>query len=472
MDVIIQVDRLPRRDETVASRGADGVKYVPGGKGANQAAAVALLSHGTGIGVRLACQFGRDVHAAALEEALVACGVDLSAAARCPFPSGQGFVFLEPDGSASSVVVPGANGAWPDVLPDSLRSLLRGARAVLLQREIPEAVNEAVAAEAAAAGVAVFQDVGGEDRPMTDAQLRRTTYLMPNQSELERLTGLPAATQAEAARAAAALQARGARNVVVTLGARGSMLLDEAGRVSVQTAAEVPGGVVADATAAGDAYRAAFALAVVEARPVSECLRFASAAGAIAVSRVGAVPSLPRRRECDELCARTPAAEAMPDMRGGATAVMRGGASDCSAAAAAAASQPRASHAGGLRGAGEWLSDSMWANGHAGGGVPSAAVALPILDSARRARGGQAPAGGGLQCTLGFASRLNSMRDGWREEWGLPNDVLGWVGAQGRVRGLSLVDFNYPQHLAGVDLAQVPLPLTPLVKQNSTPLSL
>jgi ribokinase len=443
MDVIIEVDRLPRRDETVASRAPAGVQYVPGGKGANQAAALALLSQGTGISVRLACQFGQDSHAAVLEAAMVSCGVDVSAATRCACQSGQGYVFLEPDGAASSVVVGGANAAWPASLSEGLRSLLRGARAVLLQREVPEYINEAASSEAAAAGVPVFQDVGGEDRPLSDAQLRRATYLMPNQSELERLTGLPAATPAKAATAAAALQARGARSVLVTLGAGGSLLLDEEGRLTFQPAADVPGGVVADATAAGDAYRAAFALGVVEARPVSECLRFATAAGAIAVSRVGAVPSLPRRAECEQLCASTPPAEAMTGAREvaspgtPATTGLRGGVAE---APGTPASNPRAATA-------DELSRASL------DGRTAAAAAVPHPTPPIRARGGAQA--GGLQCPLGFASRLNSMKDGWRKEWGLPNDILGWVAAQGRVRGLSLVDFNYPQHLAGVDLARV-----------------
>eukprot|EP00967_Tisochrysis_lutea_P148494 scaffold283900_cov32-Tisochrysis_lutea.AAC.2 len=426
MDVIVEVDRLPRRDETVASRATEGVKYVPGGKGANQAVAAARLSQGTPTGVRFVCQFGSDVHASILEDALVSCGVDISASGRVDCQSGQGYVFLEPDGAASSVVVAGANAAWPNHLTPELCSLVRGASAVLLQREIPEHVNEAVAAEAVAAGVPIFQDIGGEDRPLSDAQIRRATFLMPNQSELERLTSMTIESQEGAIAAAASLQRRGARNVLVTLGAHGALLLDEAGTVTHQSASVIPGGAVVDATGAGDAFRAAFAVAMAEARPVNDALRFAASSGAIAVSRMGAVPSLPHRQECEQLCLQTQSATRI--------SATLGGSMDQSTA-----------HLG-VRGGQRVSLRTTLAVQHAGEPHQS--------DGVHGLRGGDAQTSRN-QCPLEFASRLNSMKDGWKPESGLTNDVLGWVAAQGRVDGLSLVDFNYPQHLAGVNLNKV-----------------
>ena len=177
--------------------------------------AAARLAAGTGRPVRFVCRFGNDSHAAALEAALVGAGVDVSGCTRAALPSGQGLVLLEPDGTASSVVVGGANTAFKQVgrslcmglgdaangcrgrgrcgflggreakscsdvqpqmsdcsrLPASLPAgpppqgealghVVRGAGAVLLQREVPEHVNEAVAAAAAATKVPVLL-VGG-----------------------------------------------------------------------------------------------------------------------------------------------------------------------------------------------------------------------------------------------------------------------------------------------------------------------
>ena len=99
--------------------------------------------------------------------------------------------------------------------------------------------------------------------------------------------------------AARSLRGRGAHNVLVTLGAAGALLVTEDGQVLRAPACAIPGGVVVDATGAGDAFRAAFAVALVEGRELEDCLKFAAAAGATAVAKLGAVPSLPSRGECE-----------------------------------------------------------------------------------------------------------------------------------------------------------------------------
>ena len=111
----------------------------------------------------------------------------------------QGYVFLEADGAVSSIVVGGANAMWPaeDEGGAWYADLVRGAGVLLLQREVPEHVNAALAAAAAAAGVPVMQDMGGEDRPIADALLPLITYLTLNETELDRLTQMPTATEQE-----------------------------------------------------------------------------------------------------------------------------------------------------------------------------------------------------------------------------------------------------------------------------------
>ena len=216
-----------------------------GGKGANQAVAAARLS--AAGGVAFVGQFGGDAHAAWLEQKLAASGVDVAACGRhAELQSGQGYVLLEPDGAASSVVVSGANGAWADAHVAAVCDLARGAAVVLLQREVPEGVNEAVAAACAAAGVPVIQDVGGEERPIADAHLANCAFVCPNLSELERLSGgAPGSLASDddaVVAAAKALQARGARSVLVTLGAEGSLLLLDDGRILRQKRRRAAGG--------------------------------------------------------------------------------------------------------------------------------------------------------------------------------------------------------------------------------------
>lgn len=297
-DIIVEISRFPKRGETLNTLTPDTGVMVPGGKGANQAVAAARLSQGTGRKVQFVCQFGNDAHAKTLEKVLLDNGLDIAACGRSDKPSGQAFIFLEADGHNSILIVGGSNVAWPQDIGGELAGLVREASVVLLQREIPEHVNEAVAEIAHKAGVPVVQDVGGEERPFSDKILRRLTYICPNETELERLTGLPASTEEQIVVAARQLQRRGVKNVLVTLGGDGALLLDETGRVTKQASFAVPGGKVVDTTGAGDCFRAAFTVALVEGRPLQECMRFAAAAGSITVSRKGAIPSLPNREEC------------------------------------------------------------------------------------------------------------------------------------------------------------------------------
>jgi hypothetical protein len=216
-------------------------------------------------------------------------------------------VLLEEGGDVSAVVVGGANTAWDE--GEDYGALLDGVGVVLLQREVregispslthgslffqpgalpwgghlrpthrcglklrvflllwsfrpltdcvsrqvPEHVNLAVAVAAAAANIPVVQDMGGADRPVSDVLLRAVAFVCPNESELQRLTRLPTSTLAHAEAAARSLQARGARAVLVTLGARGSMLLQADGTVLHQPPLPVPGGKVEDTTGAGGA---------------------------------------------------------------------------------------------------------------------------------------------------------------------------------------------------------------------------
>jgi len=299
-DIIIEINRFPKKGETLGTRSADTGVMVPGGKGANQAVAASRLAAGTPRKAQFVCQFGNDSHATKLEQVLVDNGLDLSGCGRPQKPSGQAFIFLEADGSNSILIVGGSNVAWPAEVADFQR-LIEGASAVLLQQEIPKYVNEAVASVAHAAGVPVIQDVGGEERDFPDEHLKKLDYICPNETELERLTGMATDSEAKVVAAARSLQKRGVKNVLCTLGKDGAVLVTAQGQVLRQASFPVPGGKVVDTTGAGDCFRAAFAVALVEGKPPQECMKFAAAAGALTVSKMGAVPSLPTRAEVTAL---------------------------------------------------------------------------------------------------------------------------------------------------------------------------
>jgi ribokinase len=400
VDLTFEVSHLPSAGETVVADKPCSLA-VAGGKGCNQAIAVAKMLAGTGRSSRFVGRLGDDEHGTFLRNVLVENKVyiEFSSVARGS-KSGAGYVFVEPGGAVASVVVSGSNAEWPDssLERDEIEKVLSGAAALLLQREIPERINEAYAAAAERLGIpVVIQDVGGADRPISNKLLSKLTFISPNLTELARLTGLPTSNADEVLAAAQSLKDRGVKNVLVTLGSEGSLLLTENGNILRQVACPPPGGVTVDETGAGDCFRAAFCVALVEGSPLRRCLQLAAAAGAISVSRMGAVPSLPLRFEVEELCAEM-FGSPNDDFRGGATSSL-----DC---------------------------------------TPSP----PQMDATSNTED--------ISCPLEFGSRLNSMKDRL-DLWDGPNDVLGWVSRQGNIQGLSLVDFNYPQHLGGLEPPQV-----------------
>ncbi|GLE08353.1 hypothetical protein PINS_up019418 [Pythium insidiosum] len=223
-DFVVEIDRLPARGETIGARKVDTGRFVPGGKGANQAAAVARLG-GDALSCQFVGQFGNDSYAVALEKVLGDVGVDTTLSGHPACPSGQAFVFLYPDGDNSIIIVGGANATWPTELPDSVVNAIQQASIVLLQCEIPAEVNAAVVRCAAASNVAVMWDCGGEDRAIPLDLLPLTTYICPNETELARLAGQSVNSQEDAIEAARKLQANGAKNVLVTLGSDGSVFV-------------------------------------------------------------------------------------------------------------------------------------------------------------------------------------------------------------------------------------------------------
>ena len=125
-------------------------------------------------------------------------------------------------------------------------------------------------------------------------ELHQADVISPNQSEAEKLTGVPVENAEDAARAARILRERGARMTVIKLGAQGALLLDEQGQLEHIPALAVE---VVDTTAAGDAFTAATALGLVEQMPAVDAVRFGCAAGTLATMKLGAQQSMPTRTE-------------------------------------------------------------------------------------------------------------------------------------------------------------------------------
>ncbi|KAG1697565.1 hypothetical protein DVH05_016005 [Phytophthora capsici] len=297
-DIVVEVDRLPARGETLSASKSDTGSVYPGGKGDNQAATIAKLigpDHPTLV-AKMACQFGNDSHGKMIKDTLDSIGVDTTLCTAATCTSGLAFVFVYPDGDNSIVLVSGANSAWPEELPAPLIDAIKTAAFVLVQCEIPVRINALVAKIAGETKVPVMWDTGGDDYPIPADVYPHLAFICPNETELARLTKRQVNTMDDAIDAARFLQEQGAKDVLVTLGSYGSVFVPVDGsEVLRQKAFKIDN--VVDTTGAGDCYRGAFAVAYAEGRPMNDCMLRAAAASALCVQRPGALPSLPTAEE-------------------------------------------------------------------------------------------------------------------------------------------------------------------------------
>ena len=179
LDTTLRVGaRLPVAGETVVASGEP--VCCCGGKGLNQAVAAAKIGDGN-VHVAFCGRVGDDGAGGVLRKALESYAVDAEGVETVAGGSGQGFVLLEEGGRVLSVVSRGANWAWDEAACDDAwaERTVSGFSVILLQREVPEFVNEAVARAAARLGIPVVQDGGGEDRPVADAHLANCASALP-----------------------------------------------------------------------------------------------------------------------------------------------------------------------------------------------------------------------------------------------------------------------------------------------------
>ncbi len=291
MDVVLQAERFPAPGETVL--GSE-LSLIPGGKGGNQAVALARL----GAGVSLLGSVGADAWGDELTAKLAGNGVDTQNIRTDPsLPTGNATIIVDGKGENRIVLIGGANDALEPAHVDASLEAETSFDAILLQLEIPLETVYHTISSAAVRGIPVILDAG-PPRELPLEKLRGVTILSPNESETETLTGICPRDQDSASRAAALLQeSTGAEEVVLKLGDRGA-LFRENGSYRIIDAHDVE---VVDTTAAGDSFTAALTLEYCRGAGIRRSTERAIAAGALAVTRLGAQPSLPTCEEVDRL---------------------------------------------------------------------------------------------------------------------------------------------------------------------------
>lgn len=280
IDLVAKAERIPVSGETV--RGME-FKTQPGGKGANQAVAIARL----GYPVRMIGKVGNDAFGKQLRSGLQQAGVDVSAVEHVDDSSGVAVIVVSPEGDNVIVVTPGANAALRPVDLDANLEVIRDAQIVLTQLETPMETVEHLAELCEREGVRLMLDPA-PSQTLSPALMRRVSWFTPNETEA-RFYG-KAGTKEPPQTIAGRLLDEGAAAVVLKLGSSGIYLRDREDLDALVPAFSVK---AVDTTAAGDAFNGAFAVGLALGHSPKNSARFAAAAAAISVTRAGAQPSMP-----------------------------------------------------------------------------------------------------------------------------------------------------------------------------------
>ena len=287
MDLVVRTERAPVAGETLVG---DSFGRFPGGKGANQAVAAARL----GGDVAMAGKVGRDAFGDEGLGVLADNGVDTAHMLRDDEATGVALIVVERSGQNRIIIAPGANMRYTTDEADALEEAIRRADMLVMQLEIDLTVVERAAAIAQKHGVPVLLNPAPA-RALPAALLSRVSVLTPNETELELLTGMKVECIESAGRAARTLLALGVERVVVTLAEKGALLCTAEGDEHVEGFPVTP----VDTVAAGDSFNGALAVKLVEGATLLEAARFANAVGALAVTKQGAIPSLPTLAEVE-----------------------------------------------------------------------------------------------------------------------------------------------------------------------------
>ena len=287
MDIVAVCPRLPKSGETM---NADKYYTNPGGKGANQATAIAKL----GGKVKMLGKVGMDGYGDELIRNLASYGVDVSGVKRVKGNSGVA-VILVADGDNRIVLDKGANYVWSESDVDEGLAGAKNGDILLMQLEVPIEIVEYAACVAKAKGMTVILNPAPATKLPTTL-LSNVDIITPNETETEIITGISPDSEVELALAVKKFYSYGIKNVIITLGGRGS-IVSYGTTIETIEARKVK---VVDTTGAGDTYVGAVACLLEEGEDIVSACAFASYASALTVTREGAAQSIPTRAQVKE----------------------------------------------------------------------------------------------------------------------------------------------------------------------------
>lgn len=286
MDIVVEMSKMPKCGETVLG---NGLSYVPGGKGANQACAIGRLGGNVSM---LGC-VGNDSFGSAQIESLSQCGVCMDYIQEEKTLTGTAVIFVDKNGDNSIVVLSGANKHCDIEYIKKRDRLFRESDYIMFQMEIPTETVYYGLCRAKELGKNTLLNPAPVPDFIPDGIWKQIDYLTPNETELMKLTGIKDASEKNIRKGARKLIEKGVKNILVTLGERGALF------INAETEQYFPARCVqaVDTTAAGDCFNGAFIMALAEGKNTEEAIKFANIASSITVTRKGAQSSIPYRDE-------------------------------------------------------------------------------------------------------------------------------------------------------------------------------
>lgn len=287
MDLVVKTDEIPKIGETLLGKE---LLQIPGGKGANQAAAMGKL----GKNIIMLGKVGRDNFGEDLLESLKESGVDTAYIEKEDSSTGIAVINVDKEGNNNIVVIPGANGLVDETYLMKNEKVFQEAEAVVFQLEIPlETVKEGLSLAKKFGKTTILNPAPAMD--LDDETIRNIDILAPNEHELGRLAKMKVTDDESIIKASEILLKKGVQQIIVTLGSRGVFYINKE-RQEFFDAYKVK---VVDTTGAGDSFIGGFVASYIENKDIDKAIDFGQRTAALAIQKLGAQSSLPTREEVE-----------------------------------------------------------------------------------------------------------------------------------------------------------------------------